>query len=595
MIKFIKSLKRNMLLILKIEIFTLFLYTYVLFPLCQMILQRVMRTQGYGYFFDSNITGAIKNIWIILTIIAIVLFLGLCFYVEIMVLIHAIVDGNQSIKNILKKSLLSIKKIISPHGFLLLLISFIISIIIHFNLLTRIVQSLGIIEYIKYNFTSNKAIAAVIIILLVILLFLALRFLYVYPILASGNISVKRSFHLSAKLMKRKYKRAFIKLLQVNLMALVFFSFLYLLIIIVVVAIIKYSVIISLQYATIMTVMDTANRLLVFSYSIAMVVINLEASVMLCKRYSLEEPYIFSDVNINFNDRNNKRGIWTLLMFFSLVIYIIINDDYLHNFRLRTGYNPEGRRTEIFAHRGNSYTAPENTLAALKSAIEERADGAEIDVRMTKDGEIILMHDRSLARTAGISKLVSQVEYAQLANIDVGTWFSPAFRGEKIPNLMEALELCKGKLTLMIEVKGEQNQEINITQKVVENIEEMGMDQNVIIASFNLNVLKEVKRLNNTIATCLILRFAYGNIDEMEYVDMFSIESRFLQKGVLQSIRNSDKALAVWTVNESRKLASFRDMGIDAVITDRPVRAREIFYEDALPGFLSSFISSILQ
>lgn len=598
MIKFIKSLKRNMLFVLKIEILALFLYTYVIFPLCNMLLERVMRSQGYGYFFDSNIRGIVQNVWIILALMGIGLLLGICFYLEIMILINALLDGNQSMKSILKKSLYSIKRLISPYGLLLILISFFISVIIHFNLLTRIIQNLGLVEYVRKNLLNNMGFTIVVIFSLILFIILFLRYLFVYPILASEYVSVKKSFSLSVKFMKGKYIRTLLKLILVNVLSVIFFSFLYLLILLVVVLIIKSSVIINLQYATSMTVMDTVNRLLVFFYSTAMVVINLESSVILSKSYSIYEPYIFNEINFSLNDKKikrKKRGIWTLVILISLIFYIIINSNFLHNFRLRTGYNPEGKRTEIFAHRGNSYKAPENTLSALESAIEEKADGAEIDVRMTKDGEIILMHDSSLKRTAGINEQVSRLEYSQLTKLDVGTWFSPEFEGERIPTLREALELCKGRLTLMIEVKSDKKKEDQISQKIVEHVEDMNMDQDVIIASFNLNVLKEVKRLNNKIATCLIIRFAYGNIDEMEDVDMFSIESRFLQSSVLKSIKNSDKALAVWTVNEGSRIASLRDMGIDAVITDHPVKAREIFYENAVPGFLSHVISSILK
>ena len=587
-----------MLLVLKIEISTLFLYTYVIFPFCQMILKRVMKSQGYGYLFDSNIPGIIKNAWIILTLIGIGLFLGLCFYFEIMVLVNTIMNDSQTIKAILKKSFLSIKKVFSPFGILLLFISFFISAIIRFNLLSRIVQNLGVFEYIRYRFISNPGITALVVIILISQLALLLRFLFVYPILGSSNISVRKSFSLSTKLMKGNYSRAFIRLLIVNVLALIFISLIYIFIMLIVVLIIKNSVVINLQYATSMTVMDTVNRLLVFFYSIAMVVINLESSVMLCKRYSLKEPYIFNDINISLSDKKVRRrrgGILTLLVLLSLVLYILINNDFLHNFRLRTGYNPEGRRNEIFAHRGNSYTAPENTLSALKSAMEERADGAEIDIRMTKDGEIILMHDSSLLRTAGINLQIAQLNYSQLADFDVGSWFSPAFRGEKIPTLREALELCKGELTLMIEMKDGLYEDYDIARRVVENVEEMGMDQDVIIASFNLKLLKEVKRLNNSIATCLILKFAYGNINEIEYVDIFSLESKFVQRGLIHNIRKGGKALAVWTVNEGRQIASLRDMGIDIIITDRPVRAREIYYEDSVPGFLSNIISNILR
>ena len=97
--------------------------------------------------------------------------------------------------------------------------------------------------------------------------------------------------------------------------------------------------------------------------------------------------------------------------------------------------------------------APENTVSALKSSIECGADFAEIDVQETKDGKLILLHDNSLKRTAGVQKNVWDMTLAQIRKLDAGTSFHKRFRGEKIPTLEEVLEFFKGKLDLNIEIK----------------------------------------------------------------------------------------------------------------------------------------------
>ncbi len=598
MLKFILSLKRNMIFVLKIEIIALFMYTYLIFPICQIVLQKVMRSQGYGYFFDRSIIEPAKNIWIVLTVLAIIIFIGICFYFEVMLLINAIMNSNQTLKSIIKKSLYSIKKLFSIFGILLIFISSFISMLIHFNLLARIIQGLGLVENIKFHFMNNPKLAYPIGLLIIVIIYLFIRFIFVYPILASDNVSVRKSFSLSAKLVKKNIVNTSVKLLVLNVMTAVLFAFVYIIVLLTVVLIIKNTEIVRMQYAISMTVIDTINRLLIFLFSIALVITNLEASVLMCRKLATEEPdFNYELIKVLPVKRVKKKNarVWTLLLLFALAFFILINDDYLQNFRLKTGYNPEGRRPMIIAHRGSSNSAPENTLAALSAAIDERADGVEIDVRMTKDGEIILMHDSTLKRTAGIDYHISKLTYSELADIDVGSWFSSSYQGEKIPTLMEALELCKGELTLMIEVKGGQYYEHDIARKIVSDVEEMGMSQDVIVASFNQNVLKEVKELNSSIVTCLILRFAYGNINEMEYVDMFSMESYFVYKGIYKNIKNSGKSLAVWTVNDRRQMTSLRDLGIDQVVTDYPVKAREVFYEDAVPGLLDKIITSLLE
>lgn len=596
--KFLVSLKRNMILLLEIEIIVLFIYTYVIIPVCELILKRVMRAQNYGYFFDKNILSVVKNIWILLTLLGIVLFIGLCFYLEVMLLINVIIYSDNKILNVLKKSLFSIKKLFSPFGLVLLLISFFASMLMHFNFLTRIIQTLKINQYFRYYYSYNPKATAAVSVTLLFIIYLVIRFLFVYPILSYEDVSIKESFNLSARLMKKYLITTSIKVLFVNILALLFFAIFYLLIIFITIMVIKSNVIVRLQYAISMTVIDSVNRMLIFFYSLAMIIINLEASVFLCKKLSTKKPRIYSEIPIILKEDQNrkKRGrIWSLIVIIALIIFVFTNDDFLFSFRLRTGYNPEGKKPNIIAHRGNSNAAPENTLSALSSAIDVKADGAEIDVRMTKDGEIVLMHDSKLLRTAGVNSHVNQLNYSELSDIDVGSWFSPEFKGERIPTLMEALDLCKDKLNLMIEVKSDKNKEHEIAKKVLENVEAMGMEDDVIIASFNPKVLDEVKKYNKKIPTCLILRFAYGNIEEMEYVDIFSIESRFMQIKLLQSIQNKGKSIIVWNVSESNQIASLNHLDIDAIIMGDPIRAREIIYEDAAPGFMNKILRQFLM
>ena len=106
------------------------------------------------------------------------------------------------------------------------------------------------------------------------------------------------------------------------------------------------------------------------------------------------------------------------------------------------------------AHRGASAYAPENTLAALRTAIEIRCDMAEVDVQRTRDGVLVLVHDTDLARTTGSRKKVAALTYRQLLRLDAGSWFSPVYAGEPIPTLEQAIDVLDGTGTgLLLEVK----------------------------------------------------------------------------------------------------------------------------------------------
>ena len=110
-------------------------------------------------------------------------------------------------------------------------------------------------------------------------------------------------------------------------------------------------------------------------------------------------------------------------------------------------FSAERLPLEVTAHRGHARAAPENTLSAVRKAIESGADYAEIDVLQTSDGVVILMHDRDLKRVSGDTRRVSDLTFEQMRKLDVGSWFGPAFKGERVPTLQEVFDLARGKIT----------------------------------------------------------------------------------------------------------------------------------------------------
>ena len=99
----------------------------------------------------------------------------------------------------------------------------------------------------------------------------------------------------------------------------------------------------------------------------------------------------------------------------------------------------------IMAHRGASRAAPENTLAAVKQAIEDGADWVEIDVQETADGDVVVMHDSDFMKLADVDLKIWNATKADLEKIDIGSWFDPTFKDERVPKLQDVLTVCKGK------------------------------------------------------------------------------------------------------------------------------------------------------
>jgi glycerophosphoryl diester phosphodiesterase len=249
---------------------------------------------------------------------------------------------------------------------------------------------------------------------------------------------------------------------------------------------------------------------------------------------------------------------------------------------------------QITSHRGNSATAPENTLASLESAIEAMADYAEIDVQQTKDGTLVLLHDYNLRRTTGLNKYIWDVSYEELKELDAGSWFDEQFTGVTIPTLEEALELCKGKIQLNIELKVH-GSEKNLEEQLVSLIEEYDFENQCVISSGNLRVLAKIKELKDELHTGYIITAAYGSIYNRAELDFISMKSSFITKSTVETAHRAGKAIHAWTVNSEREMERMKSLGVDNIITDNPYLAKEVLYRDNTNDSLIEFLDRMLS
>ena len=149
----------------------------------------------------------------------------------------------------------------------------------------------------------------------------------------------------------------------------------------------------------------------------------------------------------------------------------------------------------VMAHRGFSSKAPENTMAAFTLALDAGAEGIELDVHLTKDGEVVVIHDHTLARTTNGTGLVADLTLAELQELDAGLWFSPEFKGERLPSLREVLELLKEHNVLLnVETKAALGYE-QLNEKLASLLDEYAMWEKTIISSFNHFDLVHIKTI----------------------------------------------------------------------------------------------------
>lgn len=348
----------------------------------------------------------------------------------------------------------------------------------------------------------------------------------------------------------------------------------------------------NLAMAVLLSVADRLELILLFAGSILAVMLNMNAVTVMYYQYGSGR---FRESGLDFSypkkgTAGHRRMAGVICMIAALG-FLYIFDLVQNGFSLADEILEE---TRITAHRGSSHSAPENTMAALLAAVEELADGAEVDVQLTKDGEVVLMHDANLRRVAGINRPVSAYTWEELSRFDVGSWFSPEFAGERIPKLSECLAFCKGKLNLNIEIKNVGKNSI-LPVKVVELILDHGMEEQCVVTSTNLNYLKQVKELAPEIRTGYIISAAYGNFYSGDEVDFISIRESFVTDRLVENAHNQGKAVHAWTVNKKSDIERMCLLGVDDIITDRPVLAREIIYREEATESLMEYLRMVFR
>ena len=230
------------------------------------------------------------------------------------------------------------------------------------------------------------------------------------------------------------------------------------------------------------------------------------------------------------------------------------------------------RAVEITGHRGSKLRAPENTLSALKQAIAEGADYAEIDVQTTADGVLVLLHDADLMRVASVNRRLRDINYPELSGIDVGSWFAPEFSSERIPTLQEAIDLARGRIKLNIELKFTWP-DPTLAEKVGDIIQRNGFVSECVVSSLNFQALTEIKQAFPELKTGFIVLQAVGNLSRMK-ADFLSISAARATSRLVRDVHRRGEKVHVWTVNDLNNVISMVEMGVDNIITDYPQKVR---------------------
>ena len=235
-------------------------------------------------------------------------------------------------------------------------------------------------------------------------------------------------------------------------------------------------------------------------------------------------------------------------------------------------------RNLIIAHRGESFDAPENTLASVKLAWKKNADAVEIDIRMTKDNQIVVIHDSNIKRIWGQNKTVKNSTLSELKQINI---LNSGYPNEKIPTLKEIYATVPANKKLIVEIKT--GSEIIPFLKSETEISGLNNDQ-IEFISFNFDTVSNIKKEMpqykmlwiRQLKNYLFHKIFPFKIDEiikrakdcsLDGFDLYA--GKIIKPEFVDKIKSSGLSVYLWTVNEPKKAKMFFDMGIDAITTDR--------------------------
>lgn len=257
-------------------------------------------------------------------------------------------------------------------------------------------------------------------------------------------------------------------------------------------------------------------------------------------------------------------------------------------------YDP-GAGPKVIAHRGFSSRAPENTLVAIREAIAIGADMVEIDVTLSSDGEIVVIHDETLDRTTNGSGPVSQHSLADLKKLDAGSWFDPWFENERIPTLSEVLTAVNGKILVNIEIKSEAVEQ-GIAAKVIETIRRSAMNHQVVISSFSPTALQQVhSQAPNLLTAVLYNSKIHQGLDAVDIAasvgaSVFNIKRQRLTATMSERCSEHRIPIGIYTVNKKRHMRRMIKKRVGAIFTDHPDRLIEVLAKHSRSTPATAFV-----
>ncbi|HPE38094.1 MAG TPA: glycerophosphodiester phosphodiesterase family protein [Bacillota bacterium] len=557
----------------------------VLFPLCISTLQVAAKKADMAYIYDMNFQEFIDDPYSIAMCLLVIALFVIYTMFEFVVLTYIFERAHEGIRitplGAMMNGLLRFPRIVRPSGILLFFLVLAVSAFLNFPMALLLVTNTGIPEYFSLSFTNYPVVHYGVIGLcfLIFFFFGSQLFTICYMLVEKRGFSEswKRSLILTKNNRARIYLTSILWFLLISAVILSAYAIILILCSGVVhifitatyevQAYLTVSRIVSLIFSLIASVFTTP------LYFALIVTVYWQSRPNLDKEGKTRNEKDIASAEKKFLRTRRRNAIILSVMMLSLcalnygVVAKEIKEGELTNII-------SIRQPEIAAHRGSELRAPENSLESVELAIDEGAEYAEIDVQMTKDGVVVLMHDEDLSRVAGVKKKVSSMTYAEIEKLNIAGEHADEYGVVRIPTLSEVLELANGRIKLLVEIKTS-DASPELPQAVADLIIAADMISSCPIQSFDYKALRQVKAIDPTFTVGAIFSMPIGFYADMN-VDFYSIKGSFLTWRHIEYVHRVNRRIFVWGNMSAKRLSELNNLGVDVIITSDPVKTEEI-------------------
>jgi glycerophosphoryl diester phosphodiesterase len=292
------------------------------------------------------------------------------------------------------------------------------------------------------------------------------------------------------------------------------------------------------------------------------------AAIVLALYHTASPPSVDEAASVDADAAEPATGSWLARSLVWTVLAGLLITLSILSARSLVADVPLSESVELTAHRAGGLRGPENTIAALTQAISDKAAWAEIDVQLTSDNQIVVMHDTDLARVGGGKKQVGQTTLAEIQKLDVGKPFAARYQGERIATFDKFLATARDQIRLNVELKPHcKSDEEPLTRRVIEAIHAAKMVSQCRICSQSYAAIQMARKMEPAIPIGFIAATSVGDLTKLD-VDFLMIKHNLATRDFVDRAHARDIQVHAWTVNDPKLVAPLLDAGVDNLITD---------------------------